>query len=130
MAGWIVSNLLIPVIMILCGFHWWKHTPKNINGLVGFRTGRSMKNKDTWLFANQYSGKRMWYVGWVTLILSVIVQFPFLHSDYLNKATNTIILVQFVVVIEIIYATQKALEKNFTENGRSIGKKYKKRGSR
>jgi uncharacterized membrane protein len=123
MAGWIISGVVIPVCMILCGFHWWKHTPQNINGLVGYRTGRSMKNKDTWIFANQYAGKRLWTWGWVTLAITVAVLIPFIRSarDYLGTAANTAVLVQAVVVIEIVYLTQKALAARFDENGHRIG---------
>ena len=36
--------------MIACGWMMWKHCPKNIDGLVGYRTSRSMRNMDTWKF--------------------------------------------------------------------------------
>lgn len=39
----IVFTLFIPVLMILCGYLMYKHTPKDINGLVGYRTAMSMK---------------------------------------------------------------------------------------
>ena len=35
-------NLLIPVVVIVTGRIMWKHYPKNINGLVGYRTTLSM----------------------------------------------------------------------------------------
>lgn len=35
--------------MILGGRIMWKHSPKNINCVIGYRTSRSMKNIDTWL---------------------------------------------------------------------------------
>ena len=43
-------DILIPVTMIACGWMMWKYCPKNINGLVGYRTSRSMRNMDTWKF--------------------------------------------------------------------------------
>lgn len=52
-----ICNLLIPVVVIVTGRIMWKHYPKNINGLVGYRTTRSMKNMDTWRFANEYCGR-------------------------------------------------------------------------
>lgn len=50
----IVFTLFIPVLMVLCGYLMYKHTPKDINGLVGYRTAMSMKNQETWDFANNY----------------------------------------------------------------------------
>ena len=48
--------LLTPVIMLLAGWMMWKHCPREINGLLGYRTARSMKNQDTWRFAHAYCG--------------------------------------------------------------------------
>ncbi|MBO5057040.1 MAG: SdpI family protein [Lachnospiraceae bacterium] len=54
-----VCDLLIPVFMIICGRMMWKNSPKSINGIIGYRTTRSMQNKDTWRFAHDYCG-RLW----------------------------------------------------------------------
>lgn len=43
----IICDLVIPILMIFTGRMMWKHTPKNINGIIGYRTRRSMKNMDT-----------------------------------------------------------------------------------
>lgn len=53
----LVFDLLIPVVMIVAGRMMWKHPPKNINEVIGYRTGHSMKNMDTWKFAHNYCGK-------------------------------------------------------------------------
>ncbi len=73
-----VCNLLIPVILIIAGRMMWKHCPKKINTVYGYRTRRSMKNMDTWRFAHNYCGKLWWKIGWVSLFPSVVVQIPFL----------------------------------------------------
>ena len=77
----LACDLLIPAIMILTGRMMWKHCPKKINGLLGYRTTRSMKNNDTWRFAHMHSGRLWWRVGWVLLLLSAAVHLPFYHSD-------------------------------------------------
>lgn len=51
-----VFDLLIPVLMILSGKAMQNHCPKNINGMIGYRTPRSMKNMDTWKYAHEYCG--------------------------------------------------------------------------
>ena len=40
--------IIIPALMIICGKYYIKKAPKNINHFVGYRTTRSMKNKETW----------------------------------------------------------------------------------
>ena len=76
-----ICNLLIPVVVIVTGRIMWKHYPKNINGLVGYRTTRSMKNMDTWKFAHDYCGKLWWKIGWVMIIPSALIHIPLYHSD-------------------------------------------------
>ena len=40
----LVCDLLVPFTMLIAGRMMWKHCPKHINGVVGYRTRRSMKN--------------------------------------------------------------------------------------
>lgn len=114
-----LCNLLIPVVVIVTGRIMWKHYPKNINGLVGYRTSRSMKNMDTWKFANEYCG-RLWYkMGLFMLALSVFVSVVLLGT---NDSTYSIIslifvLVQCVVLIVSIFPVEIALKKMFKEDG-------------
>ena len=72
-----ISDLLIPLVMIVGGMMMWKRTPKKINGIYGYRTSRSMKNLDTWTFAHRYIGRLWCILGWVTVPASVISMLPF-----------------------------------------------------
>lgn len=76
-----VCDLLIPVFMIICGRMMWKHAPGNINGIIGYRTARSMKNIDTWRFAHDYCGRLWWKIGWGMLVPSAVIQLPFYSSS-------------------------------------------------
>ena len=58
-----VCDLLIPIIMITAGNMMWKHAPKKINRIIGYRTARSMKNIDTWNFAQKHCGRLWWKIG-------------------------------------------------------------------
>lgn len=114
-----LCNLLIPVVVIVTGRIMWKHYPKNINGLVGYRTTRSMKNMDTWKFANEYCG-RLWYkMGLFMLVLSVLVSVLLLRT---NDSTYSMIflifvLLQCVVLIVSIIPVEIALKKTFNTDG-------------
>ena len=112
-------NLLIPVVVIVTGRIMWKHYPKNINGLVGYRTTRSMKNMDTWKFAHNYCGKLWWKIGWVMVIPSALIHIPLYHSDKNTIGFAGIILVtiQCFIMILSIYPTEKALKKHFNDDG-------------
>ena len=116
----LISDLLIPMIMIIGGWMMWRHTPKNINGFVGYRTPRSMKNRDTWDFAHIYCGRLWWKIGWMMLVPSVIVNIPFYGStdDTIGGAGVILITIQTAVLIVSIFPTEKALKNNFDEDGR------------
>ena len=63
-----LMSLLIPLSMILIGRLFSRSAPKQINSVFGYRTAMSMKNKDTWEFA-QYCGKTWSAVGRTLLLL-------------------------------------------------------------
>ena len=121
----LACDLLIPAIMILTGRMMWKHCRKKINGLLGYRTTRSMKNNDTWRFAHMHSGRLWWRVGWVLLLLSAAVHLPFYHSDpgTIGKFALALEAVQCLVLIASIFPTEHALKKTFRDDGtrREIG---------
>lgn len=114
-----LCNLLIPVVVIVTGRIMWKHYPKNINGLVGYRTTRSMKNMDTWKFAHEYCGKLWWKIGWIMIILSALIYIPLCQSDnnVIGIAGVVLITIQCIILIISIYPTEKALKEHFNDDG-------------
>ena len=63
----LVMELLIPGSMLLLGRSFMKNPPGEINGGYGYRTARSMKNRETWAFAQRYSGRFWVRAGWPVL---------------------------------------------------------------
>lgn len=115
----LVCNLLIPVILIIAGRMMWKHCPKKINTVYGYRTKRSMKNMDTWRFAHNYCGKLWWKIGWFSLFPSVVVQIPFFESseDVIGIVGGIICTVQVVILMATVFQTEAALKKTFNDDG-------------
>ena len=112
-------DLLIPVLMIGGGRMMWKHCSKSINGIVGYRTTRSMKNIDTWRFAHDYCGRLWWKIGWIMLVPSAVIHFPFYRSSENTLAIVSTVLctIQCVVLVASIFPTERALKRNFTDEG-------------
>lgn len=50
-------TFLVPAVCIVFGVLFLWHPPKNINGLYGYRTSRSMKNEDTWALPTRSAAK-------------------------------------------------------------------------
>lgn len=114
-----IFNLLVPLLMVVFGRIMYKHAPKSINGVYGYRTSMSMKNEDTWKFAHDYCG-RLWYkIGLIMLIPSVLVQLPFVKSSTDTIGIMTVVLetVQICVMIASIFPTERALRKTFDKYG-------------
>lgn len=115
----LVCNLLLPIIMIVAGKMMWKHCPKEINGVYGYRTKRSGINKDTWNYAHEYCGRLWWKSGLVMLVMTIIVFLPFINSS--DKSIGTVglfpCIIQCIIMIATVFITEHALKKTFTEDG-------------
>ena len=123
MGFWIfmlIVVLLIPLTMLLFGWLFFRRTPKEINYVFGYRTKRSMRNEETWKFANQYFGKLWYFCGLLSVPLSVIAM-----AIVFEKGTETMSTVGFIITmiqtipfVGAMISTEIALKKNFDENGR------------
>lgn len=118
MGFWIfmtISNLLIPILMIVMGKILIKNPPKRINGIYGYRTSRSRKNKEAWDFAQRYCGKLWWKTGWVMLPLSVISMLPAMgkSDDMIGGLGGAVITVECVIMVATVVFVERALTKKF-----------------
>ena len=115
-----ICNLLIPATMIITGYFMYKKPPKEINGVIGYRTTMSRKNMDTWKFAHDYCGRLWLKIGIILLVPSIIVQIPFVNSDENTVGILTLIIegVQLVFLLGSILPVEKALKRTFDENGK------------
>lgn len=110
-----VCDLLIPILMIVAGNMMWKHAPKEINGLIGYRTTRSMKNADTWKFAQDYCGRLWWKIGWIMLPVSFVIHIPFYRSskDIIGIVGAILCTIQCFILIGSIFPVERALKRKF-----------------
>ncbi|MBM7833290.1 SdpI family protein [Clostridium sardiniense] len=122
MGFWIfmmVSDLLIPLTMVGFGKLFMKNAPKEINGVYGYRTSMSMKNKDTWEFAHHYCGKLWLTIGGIMLVISAIAMLFVIGKDenVVGNFGGILCGIQLVFFIGSIFPTERALKKNFDERG-------------
>lgn len=115
----LLMNMLVPLTMIGFGTMFRHHIPDEINTAFGYRTKMSTKNQDTWEFAHQYCG-RLWFIcGLVLLPLSNV---PMLFvigqgEDVVGNLGGIICVIQCVCLVGTIFPTERALRKNFDQNG-------------
>ena len=123
MGFWIfmlLTDLLIPLTMIVFGTRFLRRPPDRINAVFGYRTRRSMKSMDTWRFAHVYFGRLWRRIGWILLPLSVIAMLPVLgkNEQTVGWTGTAVMFAQMIALIAPIFPTERALKERFDESGR------------
>lgn len=115
----LLTSLLIPVIMLVFGWIFHRQAPKKINVWYGYRSARSMKNEDTWVFAHQHIGRTWMLVGAVLLVISVITMIAVYgkDDDTVSVVSLVLLFVQMLPMIMSLIPTERALKRTFDENG-------------
>jgi predicted transcriptional regulator len=115
----LLTSLLIPVIMLVFGWIFLRRAPKKINVWYGYRSARSMKNEDTWVFAHQHIGRTWMFVGAVPLVVSVIPMIAVYgkDDDTVSMVSLVLTVIQLIPLIVSQIPTERALKKTFDENG-------------
>ncbi|WP_394333810.1 SdpI family protein [Spirosoma endophyticum] len=118
-----LTILFIPTSILILAVILYYRQPKEINFWYGYRTGFSMKNKDTWSVANRISAVCLLYTTLVfeTLLILIIL---ILRKAGLIEWFGSIKSFFFVVagfstalVLIPIIVTEYKLTKIFTSNG-------------
>lgn len=122
MGFWIfmlIMDLLIPLTMLGFGRWFLKQPPKEINGLFGYRSTRSMKNKATWAFAHKYCGRLWYFSGLLMLPITLGISFLTLGKgeDLTGIVGGLVCGLQLVCLMATILPTERALKKHFDEHG-------------
>ena len=113
-------DLLIPAIMLYFGRRFQKKPPEKINHIYGYRTSRSMKNQETWRFAHETCGRLWVRLGAVLLLLSLAAAVMTFGRgvEAAGIVSAVVVVVQMVVVIGSIVPVERALKRNFDDQGR------------
>ena len=123
MGFWIfmlIMTLLCPITMIILGHRYMNNPPESINPKSGYRTSRSMKNLETWSFAQQHFG-RLWFIlGIITGVLSIIPMALVYGkgTSVIGTCGGLVVLAQMIPLGVVPFIlTERALSKKFDEFG-------------
>lgn len=113
-------SLLIPGSMLLLGRSLVKNPPGEINGGYGYRTARSMRSRETWEFAQRYSGRFWVRAGRPVLAFSLLWMALLFGRGIGTVGRFGLILtgLQMVPFLAVIPATERALKRKFDNFGR------------
>ena len=116
----LAMEMLIPGSMVLLGRSLADNPPGEINGGYGYRTTRSMKNRETWEFAQRYSGQFWYRIGWPVLAVSLLWMALLFGREVDTVAHLGLLLtsLQMVPFLAVIPATERALKRKFDDFGR------------
>jgi len=89
-----------------------RYPPKGVNHLYGYRTSRSMRNEATWKFANSYSMDVMYRLNLYSFLLPALGYLLWPKQNFIVT-----IIVHSVLLLGIIWVTERALKKHFDDNG-------------
>ena len=114
------TALLIPGSMVVLGRSFMKNPPGEINSGYGYRTARAMRNRETWAFAQRYSGRFWVRTGRPVLAVSLLWMALLFGRDIGTVGRFSMILtgVQIVPFLAVIPATERALKREFDDFGR------------
>lgn len=100
---------LCGLILIVSGWIMQKYPPKKINDFYGYRTSRSKRSQEHWVFAQKESAKLIIQVGYYNLLCCVpffIIEF---QQSHIWIAIGIVSLLPFIAIIQ----TEKALKDKF-----------------
>ncbi len=113
----LMGTLIVPGVMILYGWLFKHKPPQEINGMYGYRTSRSMRSKDAWLFANLYFGKIWFRWGLILLLVSVLAMLAVWGRkiDVVGMVGGILCVLQCVAMVASIIPTERALKRRAGE---------------
>ncbi len=113
-----ICSLFTPLVIVFAGWVMRTNCIKR-NNFCGYRTKMSMKNDDTWKFANEICGKLWWRIGWILffstiLIFLIIIKFSDNTSTFITIFLMT---VECLMIVLSIILVEKAIKKTFDKDG-------------
>lgn len=101
---------LAGLVFIIAGLIMKKFPPMSINGIYGYRTSSSMKNQETWTFAQNYASTELLKSG-LFLAVSGLVVFIYKPISMVGLLLGFTLLL--VVLIVLFIRVEKAIKTKF-----------------
>ena len=112
----ILGHLAMGPLIFAIGYYFSKYPPKEINSLYGYRTNRSMRNKECWDFANNHSSALMLKYALLTTAVQAIG--ILLVNEKQALLAGAIVLVSTLIIS--VFQTEQALKKHFDKEGNRL----------
>ncbi|EEL71276.1 MULTISPECIES: SdpI family protein [Bacillus] len=100
-------SILIGIIFILAALILQKNPPTDINAAYGYRTKRSMKNKELWDAGNKYSAEVMKQNGYIMMLIGSAISILFRYPHTMIA----IMIVMLLLIIRLFMRVEKRLKR-------------------
>lgn len=117
----VVLSVFLPVVMISCGYWFVTNPPDNINGIVGYRSKRSMINGSTWAYAHKVSGIHWLICGAIGLLCPIaLAVLGFTGTISGNDCFYGLLaaeVFQQILLLSVMPVTEHKLKNKFNDDG-------------
>jgi uncharacterized membrane protein len=96
------------VFMLIIFIIYFLYPPKKINYLYGYRTKQSMRNNETWSFANKYAAKLLINFSIYSLFIPPILYFLYPENNFIIT-----IIIHTALILSVLYFTELQLKIKF-----------------
>ena len=101
---------LVGIIFVLAGIITYYFPPKEINALYGYRTSKSMKSHESWVFAQTYSAVKMMQYGSGLVIVGIV-------AGFIKTSENIEVIAGLILILTcallVYYKVENELSKRF-----------------
>lgn len=109
-------SILIGIIFILAAIILQKNPPTDINAAYGYRTKRSMKNKELWDAGNRYSAEVMKQNGFIMMLIGSVISILFRYPHTIIA----IIVVMLLLIIRLFIQVESRLKSLNNNKNRTL----------
>ena len=103
---------ITPLLMIFCGYLWIFRYPSKVNNHFGYRTKRSKRNQQTWVFAQKTYAISILVLGIISLILTILLKRYGINFG--------VIFIQIILFLLVYLLTELLIIINFDDKGNNI----------
>lgn len=117
--GLIFCTMVMSLIFLVGGYSLRKTAKRKINHVIGYRTSLSMKNEDTWAFANDELGKIWIKIGWFIVPFTILfnVVFAFVKLNCYEMVCVLFVIGEIVVLFITRAIVESKMRRTFNRDG-------------
>ena len=109
----LITDFIIPLLMITIGIVFKVNPKKKINALYGYRSFRSRSSQENWNYSQKLSGSYFFHIGNLLLIVNIIFKVLSPYSSSTTSLINAMIgIVALIIPIIMVETKLRKFDRN------------------